>query len=124
MGLNSGNKCYWCSEPSTGVEHIPPKGLFPKGHRKNLITVNSCTKHNQDFSKIDERMKIHMTSMGGESKLAKKFFETETIRGLRRIESRGLAIDIVKSKITTSDGTILMRVDADKFKVYFEKINK
>jgi hypothetical protein len=114
--------CYWCLNPATGIEHIPPKGLFPKGHRNNLITVKSCNEHNQDFSKIDERMRFYMTSMGGESEIAKSHFDNKTIRGLKRKESRGLAIDLVTSKFTTTEGDTLFRENATNWDSYFEKI--
>jgi len=114
--------CYWCSNPATGIEHIPPKGLFPKGHRKNLITVRSCNEHNQELSKIDERMRFYMTSMGGDSEIAKSHFENKAVRGLRRKESRGLAIDIVTSKFTTAEGNTLFKEDATNWDSYFEKI--
>jgi hypothetical protein len=120
--MSSTNICYWCSNPANSDEHIPPKNLFPKGHRKNLITVRSCSNHNQNFSKIDERMRFHMTSMGGDSKIAKKYFENETIRGLRRNESRGLVIDIVTSKVISSDNKEMFRTKSDNWNSYFEKI--
>lgn len=114
--------CYWCSNLATGIEHIPPKGLFPKGHRNNMITVKSCTEHNQGFSKIDERMRFYMTSMGGDSEIAKNHFDNKTIRGLKRKEGRGLAIDLVTNKITTTEGDILFRENAMNWDSYFEKI--
>ncbi|MFD2543765.1 hypothetical protein ACFSSB_15670 [Lacinutrix gracilariae] len=122
--MNTKDICYWCSNPAIGDEHIPPKGLFPKGHRNNLITVRSCAKHNQDFSKIDERMRFYMTSMGGESEIAKNHFDNKTIRGLKRKESRGLAIDLVTSKFTTTEGDTFFRENATNWDSYFEKIIK
>ncbi|WP_316828605.1 hypothetical protein [Pedobacter miscanthi] len=41
-------------EPATSVEHVPAKCFFPKGHRVNLITVPSCSVHNNDTAKDDE----------------------------------------------------------------------
>ncbi len=48
--------CYWCGEPATSKEHVPPKCLFPEDKdikpilnetfREHLITVPSCDKHN------------------------------------------------------------------------------
>ncbi len=89
-----------------------------------MITVKSCTKHNQDFSKIDERMRFYMTSMGGDSEIAKNYFNNKTIRGLKRKEGRGLAIDLVTSKITTNVGDVLFRENAMNWDSYFEKIIK
>ena len=38
--------CYACDQPATTKEHAPPFSFFPEGHRNNLITVPSCTLHN------------------------------------------------------------------------------
>lgn len=55
------DKCYFCGAPATSSEHVPPKCLFPEQkdlsqeeHRKNLITVPSCDKHNAQKSRDDE----------------------------------------------------------------------
>ena len=53
--------CYLCDEPAIGVEHVPPRCLFPKAKdlpervdlRKNLITVPSCEAHNSEKSRDD-----------------------------------------------------------------------
>jgi len=44
-------QCYMCSDPATGVEHVPAKCFFTKGQRENLITVPSCELHNNATSK-------------------------------------------------------------------------
>jgi hypothetical protein len=46
--------CYFCNNPPTSREHVPPKNIFPEGkdvpngkdYRANLITVPSCDLHN------------------------------------------------------------------------------
>lgn len=116
------DQCYWCSNPTVSNEHIPPLGLFPNGHKVDLITVRSCSNHNHDLSKIDERMRFYMTSMGSDTQIGLKHFKEKTIKGLRRIESRGLAIDIINKKIITSDGTSLFKEDSENWDLYFEKI--
>lgn len=53
--------CYLCDAPAVGVEHVPPRCLFPKGKdlpegvdlRKNLITVPSCDAHNSEKQRDD-----------------------------------------------------------------------
>jgi hypothetical protein len=51
--------CYMCDQPAVGVEHAPPKCLFPEkgGFRKRLITVPSCSLHNSKKSKDDEYLR-------------------------------------------------------------------
>lgn len=55
--------CYMCDELATTVEHIPPKCIFPETKdledktlnlRKKLLTVPSCTLHNNAKSGDDE----------------------------------------------------------------------
>ena len=121
---NEINKCYWCNAPATGIEHVPPRNLFPKGNRIELITFKSCDLHNQDFSKIDERIRFHMTSMSGESEIAKKHFDDKTIRGLSRPESKGLAINLIQNRFKTNEGEVLSRENAELWDLYFEKITR
>src|SRR4051812_18866897 len=50
-----------CPAEATSVEHVPPRGLFPKEKdlpvgvnlRKQLLTVPSCDLHNSEKSKED-----------------------------------------------------------------------
>lgn len=59
-----------CNEPATGVEHVPAKCFFPKGHSLNLITVPSCAPHNNATSKDDEYARGIIVSCSGNNKLA------------------------------------------------------
>ena len=62
MNINSkikvNDKCYWCGKQAVGFEHVPPQNLFPKEYRIELIKVPACKEHNQDLSKVDERMTL------------------------------------------------------------------
>ena len=47
--------CIYCgSDQNITKEHIPPRSYFPKPRPNNLITVPSCKKCNQGFSKDEE----------------------------------------------------------------------
>ena len=56
------SECYMCDRTAAGVEHVPPRCLFPKckdlpigvNLRKNLITVPSCKVHNSEKSCEDQ----------------------------------------------------------------------
>lgn len=51
--------CYQCDARATGREHAPPKCLFPSDRdRSRLITVPSCSKHNNDASQADEYLRF------------------------------------------------------------------
>ncbi|MFA5296648.1 MAG: hypothetical protein WC389_00390 [Lutibacter sp.] len=116
------NKCYWCGETAIGVEHVPPQNLFPKGHREELIKVYACKKHNQDLSKIDERIRVHMISMSHASEIAQKQFYEKVIRGLKRKESLGLATDLVENQFKNYEGKGYWREKSIYIDTYFEKI--
>ncbi|WP_231492184.1 hypothetical protein [Pedobacter sp. Leaf170] len=63
-------KCYMCDEPATSVEHAPAKCFFPKGYRKDLITVPSCAIHNNETSKDDEYVRGIIVSCSGNNSIA------------------------------------------------------
>jgi hypothetical protein len=48
-------RCYFqgCREMGTTKEHIPPRSFFPVGEKEQLLTVKSCTAHNNAKSKDD-----------------------------------------------------------------------
>jgi len=50
-----------CDKEGTSVEHTPPRSFFPKGMRDELITVPSCSEHNQETSKDDEYVRNIIT---------------------------------------------------------------
>lgn len=72
--------CYWCGNPATSREHVPPKCLFPEGkdlkgidrkdYRKNLITVPSCDAHNLRKSNDDEYLLVCLASRVGNNVVA------------------------------------------------------
>lgn len=112
--------CYWCGDIATTKEHVPPDNLFPTGHRVDLMTVGSCEKHNKEFSKLDERMRVHMQTIG-DNKVAKSELENKTTNGLLRRESRGLLIDII-SNSGDYFGEPSQRERLENLELYFEKI--
>lgn len=48
-------KCYYqgCNEEGVTKEHIPPKAFFPLGDNNQLLTIRSCSKHNNAKSSDD-----------------------------------------------------------------------
>ncbi|HDX8380283.1 TPA: hypothetical protein RQM98_002565 [Aeromonas salmonicida] len=75
--------CYFCGGEVTGVEHIPPRSFFPKGKRRELITVDSCDIHNQEKSREDEYVRAILL---GSIKLDGK----ESVEELRNTNARAL----------------------------------
>lgn len=116
------NECYWCGEIATGTEHVPPQNLFPKGFKKELITVKSCKKHNEDLSKIDERMRINIIMLSHTSKVARKIFEEKILKGIQREQSAGLGISVANTILEKPEGGGYIRVNSKHLNIYIEKI--
>ena len=58
-----GTRCVYCATtPWNTVDHVPPKCLFAKDNRNDLIRVPSCRDCNGSFSKDDEYF-LHMLSI-------------------------------------------------------------
>lgn len=55
--------CYTCERPATGVEHVPPRGIFPKHLRNGIITVPACERHNNDKKLEDEYFRNAVVSV-------------------------------------------------------------
>jgi hypothetical protein len=118
------NICYWCGTPATSKEHVPPRNLFPKGKNKDLITVPSCTEHNQAFGKIDEKFRVYLQARETSSDALSEF-KTRTIRGLTRPESAGFVKGVASGFTRVNLGrvqTIALKVNPSEQNLYFEKI--
>jgi hypothetical protein len=118
--------CYWCGTPVTkkSREHVPPFNLFPEGHRKNLITVPSCPKHNGELSMLDERFRF-VVQAGNETDISQQVFTQKTLTRLKREGHRGLFNDLMENSFeATLNGkrTIGFKINAKQAFLYFEKI--
>jgi hypothetical protein len=96
--MNAENKgrleggCYFCGEAPVGVEHVPPRGFFPKAAdtvrgtslRANLITVPACREHNQDMSKDDEVAGYIILLHHNSNSVASSQFATKAIRAFTK----------------------------------------
>ncbi len=85
-------RCYCCNKKATTNEHTPPKCFFPQkkhlpknspNYRKNLITVPSCSEHNNHRSKDDEYTAA-VIIMNSESKLAFTFHKSKWVKTMLR----------------------------------------
>ncbi|MFZ3066352.1 MAG: hypothetical protein WA277_13845 [Nitrospirota bacterium] len=82
--------CYACQNHATTREHIPPQCLFPEAkdaagvdHRRNLITVPSCTEHNLHKSGDDEYL-LHVLSTNLQSNPIAQTQWTKLKRAIKR----------------------------------------
>jgi hypothetical protein len=107
--------CYYCGQPATSTEHVPPRCIFPErkdafdvDQRRNLITVPSCDEHNLEKSKDDEFLMACITPVVGNNGAA--FIQTRTKLHRAVNRSHGRLLDIVLSDrksydLVTPDGT-------------------
>jgi hypothetical protein len=68
--------CYMCEAPALTKEHAPPQSFFPKGFRRNLITVPSCADHNTKNSMDVEYVRNVISTQHGTNAVATSAFET------------------------------------------------
>jgi hypothetical protein len=79
-----------CDDPSTSKEHVPPRCLFPESkdvgseHRKNLITVPSCDKHNSHKSSDDEFLMVSLAGIIGNNSIGYRHKFTKVNRAIYR----------------------------------------
>lgn len=71
-----GDVCYACNQPATTKEHAPPKGFFPQGRRRNLMTVPSCSIHNCDNARDVEYVRNAIASLAGLNETGEFLFDT------------------------------------------------
>lgn len=116
--------CYWCGDPATSDDHVPPENLFPKDRKKNLITVPSCRRHNEDLSKEDEIFRFYLQAVS-ESPHSLRLFEDKTLRSITRPGAEKLAAKIFAESRPVQVGgkeTRALKVDSKRQNLYFEKI--
>lgn len=84
--------CYMCNKPAKGVEHVPPRCLFPEKKdlpegidlRKQLITVPACDEHNTSKSQDDEYLLYLLVINLPANEIAKNQFLTKIMRSMER----------------------------------------
>ncbi|NRS17077.1 hypothetical protein HP398_11610 [Brevibacillus sp. HB1.4B] len=126
-------KCYWCGQSATSMEHVPPKCLFPeekdikdifnKSYRNNLIRVPSCDEHNMKKSNLDEYLMVTLSGKVGNNSVA--YIHTATKVSRSRIRNPKI-INIDREdilKVKDKEFPVLwINVDNDKLRYSFESI--
>lgn len=122
--MKTAQTCYWCGAERVSDDHVPPKSFFPENRRVDLIKVPACKKHNEDFSKLDEKFRLYF-QMTADSRIALKEFKDKTLRGLRRKEATGFRTALVKSAapmILNGRKASSFGVETDEMNAFSEKI--
>ena len=78
--------CYMCGMQATSDEHVPARCFFPKDelYRKQLITVPSCFKHNEDTSLDDEYVRNAISAEYSGNHIAFVQFKNKAMKSLAR----------------------------------------
>ncbi len=133
IGMKSGQYCYWCGEPATSREHVPPKCLFPEdkdirpvlnqSFREHLITVPSCYKHNLSKSNDDEYLMTCLAGKVGNNGVAYVHTKTKVARTIKRAPS---LLDVKQEDILEFNDTkfpiLMVKVENQRLINSFESI--
>lgn len=122
--------CYMCTELKTSVEHVPPRGLFPKAKdlpqdmnmRKQLITVPACDRHNSEKSTDDEYLMYvllfgiqnnHIASLQVKTKITRALKENASVAKLIAQQHQS----VVFEDVTTGEvgNTVALKIDTARF---------
>ncbi len=94
MKYSENAQCYCCEQTATTKDHIPPLCFFPEkkylfsnsiDYRSHLITVPSCSEHNNSRSRDDEYTAAVIV-LNSESELAFTIFKSKWVKTLLRRE--------------------------------------
>ena len=85
-----GTLCVYCAEArATTVDHVPPKGLFAKGHRHDLIRAPACCACNGSFSTEDEYARqIFTMAAGADDSLHVREARARALKSMERRDHR------------------------------------
>jgi hypothetical protein len=92
MGLNRSSRCVYCGSPSDSKDHVPPRLLLERPYPPNLLTVPSCTRCNQGWSKNEQYFLVLLSQIGTSQlltgKTAKGGVVDRTLKRAPRLEQR------------------------------------
>jgi len=121
--------CYICGQPSTSIEHAPAKSFFPKGHRYQLITVPSCTVHNEATSKDDEYVRNIIAMMIGNNGHALNHFLKTCIASfnhspalLRRTTAVSRRVHVAAVGANKPEASLSIKIERDRIEMVLKKI--
>lgn len=83
--------CAYCRQivEKVTADHVPPRGLFGKSPKGNLITVPACEKCNNSTSKDDEHFRLLALDILASEVPAAQQANDATLRALKREQAKG-----------------------------------
>ncbi len=119
-------KCYFCGNTADTKEHTPAKCFFPEGKRKNLITVSSCKKHNNETSDDDQYVRDIIAISISKNKDAKNIVESKIINYLFRQPSYLALLRNENTPVILDNGerASAFKIDRDRYNKTLSKYAK
>ena len=117
-------KCYMCSDTATTREHIPARTFFPTGYRKELWSVPSCLKHNNNNSLDVEYVAGCIVSAIESTGVALEENQKKVFRAFDRRKRLMLGTyqDIRPIRLPSGEMTATFRIDIDRFQSVMEAL--
>lgn len=128
-----------CGALKTSVEHVPPKGLFPKSKdlpqgvnlRKQLITVPACDAHNIEKTCDDEYLMYVLVLGIQNNATAQGQINTKIIRALEKnpsvaklISQKQQSVYVEDTALGTVKNTQAFQIDSDRVNNAFDHIGR
>ena len=128
-----------CEKEATGVEHVPPRCLFPEQKdlplgvdlRKQLITVPACDEHNTAKSQDDEYLLHVLTINLPANEVAKNQFLTKIMRSIEcnprlieKIMKNPQSVVAVDESTGDTHHTVAVRIDDARIDSALEHIGR
>jgi hypothetical protein len=116
--------CYFqgCSQRVTTTEHIPPKSLFPKDQRNQLLTVPSCDFHNNSKSSDDVYVLAHICLNASPSNRSREVFLKRVVPQLS-YNSEAFRKTLVKDSIPLHSGAVIYKVNIARVDRFFDALS-
>lgn len=77
--------CYICGKSgANSIDHIPPKGIYPKEHKKELLKLPAHKDCNSNYAKDDEIFRNFINMSGFSNPMVKSFWDTHIKRSFIR----------------------------------------
>lgn len=116
--------CYYqgCGETGTTKEHIPPRSFFPGDQRNQLLTVNSCPRHNNAKSSDDTYVLAQICMNASPANRAREIFVDRVLPQLQ-FNGEALRKMLVKDSVPLEKGAVQYKVDASRLDAFFSALS-
>lgn len=116
--------CYYqgCKQGGITKEHVPPKSFFPKDQRKQLLTVPSCTLHNNSKSSDDVYVLAQICLNTSPANRSREIFMQRVVPQLGYNDNAFRKM-LTKDKELLPGGSVRYQVDIDRFDNFFTSLS-